>query len=49
MLGIWNDMWRGLWGQVSISVGAPLGSFKGASFSGDLCVEEGSGDGHLSP
>jgi len=36
-------------GQASLSVWASLGSLEGGSFTGDLCVEEGSGEGHLSP
>ena len=28
-------------------MGAPLGSLEGGLSTGDLCVEEGPGDGHL--
>jgi len=38
-----------LWRQASLSMGTPLGSREGDSFTRDLCVEKGSGDGHLSP
>jgi len=40
---------RGLRGRPSLSAGAPLGILEGSSFAGDLCVEEGSRDGHSSP
>ena len=42
---IWGGKFRG---QASLSEGARLGSLEGGSFTGDLGVEEGSGDGHLS-
>jgi len=40
---------RGLRGRASLSMGALLGSLEGGLLTGDVCVEEGSGDGHLSP
>jgi len=33
----------------SLSMGGLLWNLEGGSFTRDLCVEEGSGDGHLSP
>jgi len=48
LLGIRKKWGGGLRGQASLSVWALLGSLEGGSFTGDLCVEEGSGDGHLS-
>ena len=38
-----------LWGWASLSMGAPLGNLEGGSFTRDLCVQDGSGDGHLFP
>jgi len=49
LLGIRREWGGGLRGQSSLTVGVLLGSLEGGSFTGDLCVEEGSGDGHLSP
>jgi len=49
LLGIQKEWGGGLRGQASLSVGTSLGSLEGGSFTGVLCVEEGSGDGHLSP
>jgi len=43
---IWGG---GLWGQAFLSVRTPLGRLEGGSFAGDLCVEDGSGDGHHFP
>jgi hypothetical protein len=48
LLGIRNDMKRRAQGMGISHRGAPLGSLEGDSFAGDLCVKEGSGDGHLS-
>jgi len=47
--GIQKKWGGGLKGQASLFVGALLGSLEGDSFTGDICAEEGSGDGHLSP
>jgi hypothetical protein len=38
-----------LWRRASLLMGAPLGNVEGGLFTRALHVEEGSGDGHLSP
>jgi len=36
-----------LWKRASLSLGAPLGTWRVGSFTRDLCVEEGPGNWHL--
>ena len=49
LLGIQEDMGGRAFGTGTSLHGGPTGEPGRGSFTRDLCVEEGSGDGHLSP